>query len=77
MKKSTKIIWSAAIASLMLTACPAYGPGPEDVICYYGPGPDIQDNSGDYIEQIAQDNNQIRMPFGEMADSRDSETSSE
>ena len=59
MKKSTKIIWTAAIASLMLTACPAYGPGPEDVICYYGPGPDIQDNSGDYIDQIAQDNNQI------------------
>ena len=59
MKKSTNIIWSAAIASLMLTACPAYGPGPEDVICYYGPGPDIQDNSGDYIDQIAQDNNQI------------------
>lgn len=59
MKKSTKIIWTAAIASLMLTACPAYGPGPEYVICYYGPGPDIQDNSGDYIDQIAQDNNQI------------------
>ena len=59
MKKSTKIIWTAAIASLMLTACPAYGPGPEDVICYYGPGPDIQDNSSDYIDQIAQDNNQI------------------
>lgn len=61
MKKSKKVIWSAAIASLMLTACPAYGPEP--VICYYGPGVDIQED--DYIEQIAKENSEMNVSFGE------------
>ena len=70
MKKSTKVIWSAAIASLMLTACPAYGPGPDEVVCYYGPAPYF-DESDDYIEQIAKENSKKNVVFDDKSENKE------
>lgn len=76
MKKTTKVIWTAAIASVMLTACPAYAPGPEEeVICYYGP-PAYFDESDDQTDRT-QSETLLNVTFRETEDNRESKPDSE
>ncbi len=67
MKKSTKSIFAAVVTASVIS-CGGYA--------VYGPGPDV-DMTDDYIEQIAKENSQIGVTFGEAEDNRESKTDSE
>lgn len=69
MKAKTKQIFGTILTVSALVSCGG-------IAAYYGPGPDV-DMTDDYIEQIAKENSQIGVTFGETEDNREFKTDSE